>query len=385
MQFLFVIADSAREWNCSEWRIAIPVRTLNNHSEHKAEGIRYEQFGDFENSATQDTVMEADLVIFQRNLFCEPYFSAIQYFQGLGKPIMLDLDDGYPILPWSNPAHAFWVENVRKLNPPPLEGLKHGASIVDAVCSPSKVICQDWASTNMAVWVPNFPQGSWYEDLPGKPEAHKDRIVIGWGGSVSHYDSFWFAGVRQALTRICKRHPEVLVKICGNDGRIFLQLPVPTNQKMWQRGVPPTLWAKMVSTFDIGIAPLNLSGPYDARRSWIKGIEYMLAGVPWIYSDGPPYADIREHGLGVINTPDAWENAFEHMIINIDAFREKAKGAPLKFGQSVTMENNCDFFEKLAVKMGGIRQSSGGLPGMIELTERPKRPIYELGDIIHVG
>jgi len=359
------------------------MRAINATEGHTATGLWFEKFGQFEDPAVQDAVMPADLIIFQRNLFAEPMFSAVEYFQGLGKPVILDLDDAYPILPWSNPAHLFWIQNARNLNPPPLKGLEIGVQLVDAVSSPSKVICADWEHLNTPLWIPNFPQGSWYEDLPGKPEQFNDRIIIGWGGSVSHYDSYWFSGVRDALGRICQRHPEVIFKVCGNDGRIFFQLPVQgMRQKMWQRGVPPSEWPKIVSTFDIGLAPLDLLHPYDARRSWIKGIEYILAGVPWVFSDGPPYAELGKFGHPVSNTPEQWEERIEYVIANLDGEKEKMKVARQET-LGLTMERNVGFFEQMVGKMAGLRVANMGLPGIINVTV-PIRPITELEGLIHV-
>jgi len=267
----------------------------------------------------------------------------------------------------------------------PLEGLKIGVQLVDALTSPSKVICRDWGELNTGVWVPNFPQGKWYEDLPGKPEELDDRVVIGWGGSVSHYDSFWFSGVRQALESLCARRPEVLFKFCGNDGRVYFQLPVGVRQKAWQQGVPPPDWPKVVSTFDIGLAPLDLTGPYDARRSWIKGVEYMLARVPWVGSDGPPYEDLREWGHLTENTPEAWEERLEYLIDHLDEERERAAGDAYEKGLGLTMENNVGFYANLVQKMRGLRQSAAGLPGVIQVGPiEPPKKVTELEGVIHV-
>lgn len=363
------------------------MRTINATDGHKAVGIRYEEFGQFQKAEVQDAVMQNELIVFQRNLFCEPYFSAVEYFQGLGKPVILDLDDAYPILPWSNPAHAFWIENAREMNPVPLEGLANGVRLVDAVSSPSKMICQDWVKENSrTVWIPNFAQGKWYGDLPGKPDELKDRVVIGWGGSVSHYDSFWLSGVRSALERVCQRHPEVLFKHCGNDARIWAQLPIHVGQKTWQLGVPPSEWPKIISTFDIGIAPLDTLHPYDSRRSWIKGVEYMLAKVPWVGSDAPPYMDIRQYGHMVENTVEAWEQALEHMITNLDDEKEKAAGVPYQKGLELTMENNVGFYAQLVEKMKVLRNPSHSLPGIMHIRDdRMMRQPVVLEDVLHVG
>lgn len=380
-----MIADTKNEWNCSEWRCAIPLRTINKSKEHTAVAINWEHFGHFEMAKVQDTVMSCDVILYQRNLFCEPYFSAVEYFQGLGKPVILDLDDAYPILPWSNPAHGFWIQNARKLELPPLEGLEIGVELADAVSSPSKLICQDWAHLSTPMWIPNFAQGEWYRGLPGKSEELKDRIVIGWGGSISHYDGFWLSGVRQALESVCKRRPEVVFKFCGNDGRIYLQLPVGMGQKVWQQGVPPPDWPKVISTFDIGLAPLDLVGPYESRKSWLKGVEYMLAKVPWIGSDGPSYSDLREHGHLVGNSPAEWEEGIEFMIANLDQEKERASTEVHDYAQTLTMENNVGYYAQVAKKVMVLRQSKTGLPGLMYVgTANPRKPVKELEDIIYV-
>ncbi len=390
MKFLFVVADTEREWNCSEWRVAIPARTINKSEHHSAALINWEQFGHFEKPEVQDRVGPCDVIMYQRNLFCEPYLSAVEYWQGLGKAVILDLDDAYPILPWSNPAHGFWIQDNRKLKErlghTPLEGLENGAQLVDAVSSPSKLICRDWSRHGMVLWIPNFPQGEWYEDLPGKPDNMKDRIVIGWGGSISHYDGFWLSGVRQALTNVCQRHPEVLFKFCGNDGRIYFQLPIGTRNKVWQQGVPPAEWPKVISTFDIGIAPMDLVGPYESRKSWLKGAEYLLAKVPWIASDCPSYQDLREHGHLIGNSPAEWEAALEDMIANLDREKERAAAEAYEFGLSLTMENNVGYYVQCGRKVQVLRQARVGLPGVLHVgTENPRKPIRLLEDVIHVG
>jgi hypothetical protein len=150
----------------------------------------------------------------------------------------------------------------------------------------------------------------------------QDRIVIGWGGSVSHYDSWWGSGLFEAAKYITKHYPEVLWLICGNDPRLQAQLPVHRDNKHWQPGVEPSQWPQIIKTFDIGVAPLY--GPYDQRRSWLKTLEYGLAGVPWVATDGEPYADHR--GLGVLlkNDPTTWERELEKIITNLKTEQELA-------------------------------------------------------------
>ncbi len=138
----------------------------------------------------------------------------------MGKLVVADLDDAYQMMPWSNPAHRFWEQNAGKLDRPPVDALKEGLLHVDGLMTPSKRLCEDWQDIVPTYWLPNWAEGSWYESLPAK-EFDPDRVVIGWGGSVSHYDSWWGSGIRQGLRKLCERFPQVIVKVCGNDKRIY--------------------------------------------------------------------------------------------------------------------------------------------------------------------
>ena len=129
-----------------------------------------------------------DMLVLERNVVTPESHEFIRYFQGLGIPICLDWDDAYQILPVANPAFPFWHLNKGNLDPPPLEMLRRALKMADGFTSPSKRILEDWqeAADGRTFWLPNYAPRGWYENLPG-PE-NNNRIVIGWGGSVSHYD-----------------------------------------------------------------------------------------------------------------------------------------------------------------------------------------------------
>ncbi len=312
---------SATEWNCSEWRSLLPSDTLNRLGKHRGKLVHVSAFCNFLDGAIQDLIMPCDLIVFQRNLVAPVVFNAITYFQGMGKPVAVDLDDAYPILPWSNPAHAFWIENSTKKEENPIVMLENGLAKTNGLIAPNRLLLSDWKHVTKGYHLPNFARGEWWSKVQTREQSKESRkindtrVVIGWGGSVSHYDSWWGSGLREAATRISSCHPEVLWLICGNDKRIYDQLPVPWSSKAWQPGVPPEEWPNSVACFDIGVAPLF--GPYDQRRSWIKGLEYILAGVPWVGTTGEPYSDIANLGTLVENSADNWEQSLEMIINNL--------------------------------------------------------------------
>jgi hypothetical protein len=358
MKIAMVYADSMSEWNCSEWRQNAVCDAINKKIEQgeldrnkwSAKMLHVSGFVNFLDPAIQDIVMPVDVICFQRNLINDQVFDAIAYFKGLGKVFTADLDDQYQGLPFSNPAHAFWVENNSNLSPTPLKALEYGLGLCGALTAPNRLLLQDWAHVVTGYYVPNYARGEWWvSDVDRLAMRHErgigdERIVIGWGGSVSHYDSWWGSGLREAAERVTQRHPEVLWMVCGNDPRIIDQLPVPVGNKYAQPGVPPQDWPKIVKMFDIGVAPLF--GPYDQRRSWIKGIEYLLGAVPWIGATGEPYRELT--GLGTLtgNGVDAWEAALEKKISNLKHEKEVALERVELAKQLFLIENNLDVYER---------------------------------------
>jgi glycosyltransferase involved in cell wall biosynthesis len=64
----------------------------------------------------------------------------------------------------------------------------------------------------------------------------------------------------------------------------------------------PELFRKM----DIGIVPLR-DVEFNHAKSFIKGMEYAAAGIPWIAGWSPEYEYITSHGIGrLARTPDDW-------------------------------------------------------------------------------
>ena len=64
---------------------------------------------------------------------------------------------------------------------------------------------------------------------------------------------------------------------------------------------------------DIGIVPLN-NIEFNHAKSFIKGLEYTAAGVPFIASYSPEYQYLADNGIGrIATTPDQWMSAFDEL------------------------------------------------------------------------
>ncbi len=337
MKLVYITADNPHEWNSSEWRCAVPARAINRS------GLAHAALVDLRDwlagtRTAQITCRAADILIVQRNLV-GPVLSAIVHWKAQGKTIIAEFDDAYDQMPDSNPAYAYWHKGWMRqpeggyevLTPTPIEQFTWGLKLCHAATMPSQRLAEDWAHLLPTHFVPNVLDPNVYRFDERGPRgtgslalARDDgRIRIGWGGSLSHLQSFTDSGVLAALQRVCRARPEVEIVVHGNDGRLLEALKVSHDQKTLKPWVPYTDWPAQLRALDIGLAPL--SGSYDERRSWIKGLEYLAVGVPWIASDGLVYAGLRPYGTLVENSAYAWERAILAHIETLDERRLLAR------------------------------------------------------------
>lgn len=309
---LMVFADTAVEWNCSEWRIRSPSYGLRRLGATVDEMWLNDWSQSHRDKTLMDRVAKADVVLLQRNCFGGA-LDALRYWRGRGKPVYIDLDDAYNMLPQTVSAHRFWTLNAHSFKPPPLDQLREGLRLSNGLTSPSKLILEDWEAP-AKVWLPNFVRAEWYRDVERRPH---EGIIIGWGGSMSHYDSMRYSGAVAALTEICRKYPYVRLAMCGNDRNPYEMLTeIPAQQKLWQPGVPQHEWPNVVAQFDIGLAPLF--GEYDRRRSWLKVVEYACAGVPCIVSKSDPYVELSEWCFAQVEDgPEPWFAALDTAISSV--------------------------------------------------------------------
>ena len=283
----------------------------------------------------------------------------------MGKPVAVDLDDAYHILPWCNPAHKYWLE---KNDGAALGKLEMGLAMCDGLIAPNRLLLSDWKHVTRGYFLNNYSEKDWWKNLDSREKIKEelgiaDKIVIGWGGSVSHYDSWHGSGIFDAAKAICDEFPNVLWMICGNDDRIYHHLPVPVRQKKHQPGVPPNQWPRIVKSFDVGVAPLY--GPYDQRRSWIKGIEYLHAGVPWVGTIGEPYSELSNLGILIENGAENWERTIRGLIKNLDKNHEIAEER-IEASRELHADNQIDTIIKVFKKIiRDFKDEKSILPGVI--------------------
>lgn len=408
LRFLWMYADSPSERNCSVWRCEIPSDSINAEHEagrtpHTGKLYYLPSALDWQSTQVQKAMGVYDVIVWQRNVITPEVVEAIRYWRALGKTCVTDLDDCYPDLPPSNPAHAFWALNKPGLDPAPIPALEEALRHCDGLTAPSKVLLADFDHVCRGYYVPNYTRRAWYENLTQKPVGAPDvsfgyeppadaprfvtsprgdstgHIYLGWGGSISHVDSWLYSQIVPALDRLFEKHPHVYLKFCGHETRLDeLVFARWGSRVVKQQGVKPEHWPLVISSFDIGLAPLDtrpLDPPwrpgapiasYDERRSWLKGIEYLSAGVPWVASDSATYTDLRRWGTLVPNTAGAWFAALDDMVTRLPHHKAVAWDRRRWAMKHVTMEANAnhygDIFGRIIAERGA--RQGARLPGV---------------------
>lgn len=352
MNLLYVYADSPREFNCSAHNVIRPVNVINKMfpEKHQAIAIYCGHFAK-NDEPIQNIAGKTDIIVVERNLFGD-VLTSIQYYKVRNKSIIAIFDDAYDKILPENAAYSFWKngevkyvdenekENIGIMTPNPLTQFKWGTRMVKGIQVPSQALAEDWSIYNKTYHIPNYIDFSRYENVkPLFPHTDKD-IIIGWGGSLSHVDSFKSSGVIPALKNITKKYKNVKVMITG-DKRVFdLLEDIPNNKKIYNNFVPEEQFSSLMKTFDIALAPLV--GEYDYRRSRIKVLEYMALKIPWVASDYPPYKEFSEYGYYSNNTQESWEENISKIIDNIEERKSFASGAPYEYSKTQTYENNIE-------------------------------------------
>lgn len=414
MNICYLYADGELEWNCSHWRCHLLSNAIEGAHErdpkgfpHRAKMYYLGSALDWHHPAVQKELGWADIILFQRNIVVPGIWGVMDYWRALRKIVLVDLDDGYSCIPASNPAFPHWVLNSVQLDPEPIKALEEGLRHADAFIAPNRVLLQDWAHVVKGYFWANWPTLTDYKKLeprrrgapdilfkyqpnteltklaPGElPELLEERrpnsmsdLIIGWGGSLSHLDSFLYSGVVPALARILAEFPYVKFKFCGNDERLdYLWESLPEAQFIRQPGVLPRQhWPRVLSKFNIGIAPMDMrpidgntesaSGEfsYDERRSHLKLVEYLCAGVPFVATRCQPYEELGKFGRLIENGEDAWYEALADMIRNYETVQNTALSLRQWALDHLTIESRVEDLIRLYGQIGEEAQAKAGM------------------------
>jgi glycosyltransferase involved in cell wall biosynthesis len=143
--------------------------------------------------------------------------------------------------------------------------------------------------------------------------TESEKPVVGWLGSTGHRSGdleILKALYRKMGTERWAYHHSghigwmnhFYTEVGLEKGDVTILFPVPS----------PKLGQQM--RFDIGVVPLT-DVPFNRAKSWIKGLEYAAAGIPFIASPVEPYVELKKrYGVGIVpKNVVGWQKAFESL------------------------------------------------------------------------
>ena len=163
-----------------------------------------------------------------------------------------------------------------------------------------------------------FASNLWEAAAAPAPRARRpDRVVIGWGGSLSHADDL--ALVAPALRAVLERHPEVDVALMGSDALADAFAGLPFGRVSVSPSGSPEDYARFLDGLDVGLAPLAPT-EFNRCRDDGRALEYAAHGVLAVCSDLEPYrAFVRPGHTGFLfrDAPEL-ETILERALVEPD-------------------------------------------------------------------
>lgn len=328
MKVFQVLAD---EGGSGFYRIKEPSRVaklagvdIDYNVEIPVEAIRYPN-GTYE---VQELKIEADVIVFQRPL-PQLHHAIALAAKRQGMALVADIDDDF---------HNVHKQNVAAIGintrTNPLENkrwLLKALDLCDVITVSTPALLKYARGRTQGVVVRNrMPER--VLSLPRRPLCGH----IGWTGTVgTHPEDLQSA--RGVMDKIMSP-----IAIVGDTGGVSEALNIPADKVTlafsWQKKVE-IYWRALNIAMDVGLVPLETS-TFNNAKSWLKGIEYVSLGKPFIASPLPEYLKLaQESQAGIIaNTPKEWANAAEELLTDGEQYRT----AGAEWAKENTLEKHAD-------------------------------------------
>lgn len=251
---------------------------------------------------------DLDVIYMQRVMF-DDVAAKIKSAVAAGQVIINDIDDWY----WGlSPANQAWRASHPKFNP--TENRDHYKKIV--AYSSAVTVSTPYLADRLKEWVrcpiqvienhidiERFTRFQHIETVP----------TVGWVGSTSHRSGD-IETLRNVLPRLA-REGKIHLHHSGhvNGARTFADaLNVPDTMVTTMPMAAPSDYPKLLN-FDIGIVPLA-DVPFNQAKSFIKGLEYAAAGIPFIASNLDEYKRLaNQYNIGrVAKKGNQWAAIIEY-------------------------------------------------------------------------
>ncbi len=235
--------------------------------------------------------LDCDVVIMQRWMH-QSLPAAIKDARKQGQVIINDIDDWY----WGLSPHnlAFYMSHPRANKNENVDHYRRIAAVSTGVLTSTPVLADrltKFVNPDKIVVIDNHVE---FGKFTPRTHTEKGRPTIGWVGSTAHRSND-IAVLRPAAREV---RDEFRFHHSGDsEAYVPFAIEIGIDDVTVHPAVPPQRLPELF-TFDIGVVPLSKAA-FNESKSWIKGLEYVAAGVPFVASPLPEYVRMKEeYGVG---------------------------------------------------------------------------------------
>ena len=311
---------------CTWYRCVLPAGQLNLNNIHASVGfLGANGNGEFVIQRTDGVISEKNDIIVLKVIMLKQALENFEKAKSLGQKIVVDIDDFFEGLHPTNFAHG---------STDPEKFPENNRDIYMQIIDQSDAII---------VSTP-FLYDHYKQKCPGKPifmirnsidiqryepkKMQRRNPVIGWLGAVPWRSEdleqlSGFFNTFLSTRHVRFHHAGHVPWAAGAHSKLKINREFVSVSPMVPLSGLPTAYAD----FDIGIVPLN-DIPFNQAKSYIKGLEYAAAGVPFVASALPEYKFLAENGVGrVARTESEWIDNLDELLL----FKTRANEAEIQY------------------------------------------------------
>lgn len=235
--------------------------------------------------------MPCDVLVLQRPL-ARLLSEAIPMIQANGTAVVVELDDDFSSIHRHNLA---WKQVQPSLSPDTnWHWLSRSCALADAVTCSTPAIARKYGAAGRTFVVHNYlPEV--YRTLDINDDMPEEGWKLGWSGSIAtHPTDLQVAstGVQRALSEL-----DAELHILGTGVGVAEALGVDAEDVHAGEWVPIDEYPQAMADPHIGMVPLARI-PFNEAKSWLKGLEYAGAGVPFVATPTAEYERLFRLGVG---------------------------------------------------------------------------------------
>lgn len=274
-----------------------------------------------------------DVLVFQRQWKPEA-ISLIQTANSLGKMTVFELDDNIWHIHKTNPGYEYWQDSKH------LIGAQEVMAECKAITTTTKPLADEMSKYNENVYVlPNMMPEKFWEVK--KPKRDDDKIVVGWAGSMHHWDDLLL--LSGSIEQLLDQYPNVEFQIAGAS-----EYPYRKHKQIkGMKAVKLEAYPSLLASFDIGLAPL-VDTLFNRCKSDLKFLEYGMVSVAMVASKVATYTDSivqGETGFLARNNKDWFK--YTKRLIEDKKLRDRIAKDAHEYAMSRTIERNIHLWEEV--------------------------------------